>query len=72
MLVNIVLGCVMVVLTTIIHAAAMVAAIRGFKITHAEHWARKSGSTRVTVVAAVVLMMFFASLVEAGLWDLLP
>ncbi len=43
MLVNIVIGCVLVVLTTIIHAVAMVAAVRGFKITHAERWARAYG-----------------------------
>lgn len=68
MLVNILIGCVLVVLTTIVHAAAMVAGLRGLRIAHAERWAGASGSTRVTVVAALVLMMFLASLVEAGLW----
>lgn len=68
MLVNIVIGCVLVILTTVVHAAAMVAAVRGLKVTHADRWVEVSHLTRVSVVAALVLIMFLASVVEAGLW----
>jgi hypothetical protein len=68
MLVDIAIGCVLVVLTTVVHAAAMVAALQGFRIAHAKRWARASHVTRVTVVASLVLVMFLATLVEAGLW----
>jgi len=68
MLINIVIGCVLVVLTTVLHAGAMVGALQGFRIAHAERWARETPLTRVSVVAALVLTMFLATLVEAGLW----
>ncbi|MHC4589914.1 MAG: hypothetical protein ACYTAQ_11410, partial [Planctomycetota bacterium] len=68
MLMDIVIGCMLVVLTTVVHAAAMVAALQGFRITHAKRWARASHVTRVTVVASLVLVMFLATLVEAGMW----
>ena len=70
MLMNIVIGCCLVILTTLLHAAAMIAVLRGLKITRAARWARDTslGLAKATIVAAVVLMMFLASLVEAGLW----
>jgi len=68
MLINIVIGCVLVVLTTVLHAGAMVAALQGFRIAHAERWARETPLTRVSVVAALVLTMFLATLIEAGMW----
>jgi voltage-gated potassium channel Kch len=68
MLMDIVIGCMLVVLTTVVHAAAMVAALQGFRIAHAKRWARASHVTRVTVVASLVLVMFLATLVEAGMW----
>ncbi len=68
MLMNIAIGCLLVVLTTAVHAVAMVAAVRGLKIMHAERWAQESAATRVTVISALVLMMFLASVIEAGMW----
>jgi voltage-gated potassium channel Kch len=68
MIVNIVIGCLLVILTTVVHAAAMVAALGGLKATHANRWAGASRLTRVLVVGALVLIMFLASVVEAGLW----
>ena len=70
MLMNIVIACCLVILTTFIHAAAMAVALRGLRIAHAGRQARDSGSglAKVTVVAALALIMFLASMVEAALW----
>jgi hypothetical protein len=68
MLQNIGVGCLLTVLTTIVHAVAMVVALRGLKILRAGHWGGKSGLTRVAVISTLVLMMFAASIVEACLW----
>jgi len=68
MLLNIGIGCVLVVATTVVHAAVMIAALRGLRIVHAQRWGRDSNTTKVIVVASVVVMMFLASAVEASLW----
>lgn len=68
MLVNIAIGCLLVVLTTAVHAVAMIGALRGLMVLHADRWARATGLTKITVVATLVLTMFLASLIEAGLW----
>lgn len=70
MLLNIVIGCTLVILTTLLHAAAMVIALRALKLTRAAGRARESqlGSRKVTVVAAMVLIMFLASLIESWIW----
>ena len=68
MLINIVIGCVLVILTTVIHAVATVVALQGLRIAHAERWAWKSPLTRVSVVAALVVIMFLVTLAEAAVW----
>jgi hypothetical protein len=67
---KIVIACCLLILTTFVHAAAMAIAIRGLRIDHAAHWARDSSSVfaKAAVVAALVVTMFLASMVEAGLW----
>ena len=54
MFLNIAIGCGLVVLTTFIHAAAMVGALRGLKILRADRWGRKSLTTKASAVAALV------------------
>lgn len=68
MLMNILLGCCLVIITTFIHAAAMVAVLQGLRIAYAARWVRATGLMKVTVVAALVLTMSLAALIEAGLW----
>jgi hypothetical protein len=70
MLMNIAIGCGLVILTTFLHASAMVTAIRFIRTTRASQWTRdeRMGLKKATVVAAVVLTMFLSSLAEAGLW----
>lgn len=65
---NILIGCGLVVVTTAIHVTAMVVAFRGLRLRDARRWAGASGVMRAAVVAAVVLVMFGASIVEAALW----
>jgi len=68
MFINIVIGCVVVFLTTVVHTLAMIAVLGVINIAHADHWVPRSPLTRLLVVAALILMMFLATLVEAVLW----
>jgi hypothetical protein len=67
---NILIGSVLVILTTFVHAMAMMAAIKWLKVLHIHRWVEKSDLTRTSTIAALVLVMFIASLVESGLWAL--
>jgi voltage-gated potassium channel Kch len=60
----------LLVLTTAVHAGAMVFAFDGMKLTHARHWGRRSILTRLTLVSFLVVTMFLAALIETGLWAL--
>ena len=64
---NIAVGCLLVVVTTAIHAMAMVIAIKALERAHARHWVH-SAWARVTIVATLVLIMFLATLIESALW----
>lgn len=65
---NLLVGCTMVIVTTVMHAVAMVGVMKSLRLMHARRWARISAVTRVTFVALVVLVMFLATVVESGLW----
>jgi hypothetical protein len=58
----------MMIATTVIHASGMVIALHLLKVTHAERWGRASVWTRLTVIAALVLIMFVACVIEAAGW----
>jgi len=62
------LGSVLVLITTAIHALCTGALLRGLRMTHASTWEGQSGVRRVALISSVVLLMFLASLLEAGLW----
>jgi hypothetical protein len=68
-LLNIVIGCAMVIVTTAVHAACMVAALRMLRMTHAERWGPVSSWTRLSLVSVLVLIMFGAGVIEAALWS---
>lgn len=70
MLMNIVLGCGLVILTTLLHAATMVGVLQRLRDSRSARWAREAGVglTKAAIVAVVVIAMFLASLVESGLW----
>ena len=59
----------MVIVTTAVHAACMVAALRMLRMTHAERWGPVSSWTRLSLVSVLVLIMFGAGVIEAALWS---
>jgi len=61
-------GSVLMLITTAIHASCTAAVLRGLRMTHASRWGGRSAVTRVSLISLVVLMMFLASLLEAGTW----
>jgi hypothetical protein len=67
-LLNFALGCVLMIVTTIVHAAGMGIGLQMLRVTHAERWASKSRATRLATISCLVLIMFLASMVEAGIW----
>ena len=53
-----------------LHAGAMVLAFRTLRVVHIERRQLRSLSSKAAAVAALVLMMFLASIVEASVWAL--
>ena len=70
MLTSILISCATITGTIVVHAAFMLAVLRGLRSTHAGRWARRSYLTKVMATSIVVLAMFFASVVEAAIWAL--
>lgn len=68
MFMNVVVGCVLIFITTCLHAAAMVLVVRGCRLAHAEDWAGKSHFTKAITVSILVLVLFLAGLIGAGVW----
>ena len=68
MLQQIILGSVLMVVTTFVHAACTVAALRALRMTHAIHSGLGSWWVRVGLSAMLVVMMFFAALIEVSIW----
>lgn len=64
------LGALLLIITTAVHASAMVLAVHGLQLTHADRWAARSAVTRIGLVSSVVIIMFLASFLESGIWAL--
>ena len=67
MLVNVVIGALMMILTTAIHASGMVIALRQFRAVQQgrrKHWTQN----RVFRISGIILLMFNVSLVEVLAW----
>ncbi|MHC4847829.1 MAG: hypothetical protein ACYTEG_05165, partial [Planctomycetota bacterium] len=64
-LLNLLIGSVMMVLTTLVHAAAMIASLEWLGRTRKETLKSSSFLARSFVVAVVVLIMFVATILEA-------
>jgi len=56
------------VVTTFVHAACTLAALWGLRMTHLGRWGLGSRWRRVSLVSALVLLLFFAALLEVGIW----
>ena len=65
---QILIGSLLVVITTFVHAGCTLAALWALRMTHADLWGLRSRSMRVTLIAALVLMMFLAGLLEVAVW----
>ena len=68
MLEQIVIGSVLMFITTFVHAACTLAALWALRTTHAGRWGLRSHWTRGSLVSALVLMMFLAALLEVSIW----
>ena len=68
MLVQIAIGFVLILVTTVIHAFAMRMAFRVTGWAHAERWNLRHTWTVSTLTAGFVVMMFFAAVLEATVW----
>jgi hypothetical protein len=68
MLVNIGLGCLLVVLTTMVHAGFMMGVFNVLKFERVKRRSADSGWVQVYIVSMLVVGMLIASLVEAAMW----
>ncbi len=65
---QIAIGSLLVIITTFVHAGFMLGALRALRMMHAGRWGLRTRLMRVTLTAALVLMMFLAGVLEAGIW----
>ena len=65
---QIAIGSLLLIITTFVHAGFMLAALWALRTTHADRWGLRTRWSRVALVAALVLMMFVAGLLEATIW----
>lgn len=68
MIVSIATGCLLMVLTTAVHAAAMSLLLWWLRWIQAERWGSRSAVTRVTLVCTAVIVLFLASIIEVSIW----
>ena len=65
---QVVFGIALMLITTVIHALCTAAVLWVLRQTHAKEWGNRSAMTRVSLISGLVLVMFIASLLEAGVW----
>jgi voltage-gated potassium channel Kch len=68
MLVQVLIGSALILVTTLIHAGGMSVALRWLTMTYAKRLHLASFWKRSLVVAALVLILFVATFLEASLW----
>jgi hypothetical protein len=68
MLQQIALGSILVVITTAVHALCTAGVIQVLRLMHADRWAYRSGGKRISLLSAMVLMLFLAALFELSIW----
>ena len=67
MLINIIIGCFLIVLTTIVHAAATNYVIQ-LVVTQTKAKLKQHKYLKMFWISVIVLLMFFASIIEAVIW----
>ena len=68
MLWQISIGSLLMIITTFVHAGCTLAALWALRMTHADRWGLRTRWLRVSLIAALVVMMFFAALLEITIW----
>jgi hypothetical protein len=68
MLINILIAAFIIVVTVVIHAGAMILALRGIR-KKVDGWRQRLGHMYFYQVGGVVLVMFLASLIEVLVWS---
>ena len=56
------------VVTTVVHTAFTIVSLWFLRVIHAARWGVRSHSTAALLIATVVVMLFFAGLLEAAIW----
>jgi hypothetical protein len=67
MLLNILIGVLMIVVTTVVHAGGMMLVLKVVR-TQGDRWLERRQRTDVCWIGGIVVLMFFVSVVEAMLW----
>ena len=68
MTIQILVGFLMIVITTIIHASGMMVGMRLFISTYGRRLAADSMLSRALLMAGLILILVVATLIEAGIW----
>ncbi len=65
---QILIGCVLVLVTTVVHGACTIGVVAALRSVHANRWGLHSRWRQLLLVAAVVVLLFLAALAEATIW----
>jgi hypothetical protein len=65
---QILIGSILMIVTTFVHSGCTLAALAALRASNARRWGLRTRWSRVSLVAALVLMMFLASLLEVATW----
>ncbi len=68
MLRQLVLGSVLMVITTLVHGASTAGVLSTLHRIHAQRWILRSAWTEATVIAGLVVVLLLAGLLEAAIW----
>lgn len=71
MIIQIFIGCALIVITSVIHASGMSIGLRSIMvINHLKQLSKASILARSLTIAALILILFITTLIEAGIWAL--
>jgi hypothetical protein len=65
---QIAIGSLLMIITTFVHAGCTLAALWALRMTHADRWGLRTRWMRVSLIAALVVLMFYAALLEITIW----
>lgn len=68
---HVVVGCAMSFATTLVHASAMLFAVRVLRASRLDPHAVTGGFGRAALIAGLVIIMFAAALIESTIWAVL-